>query len=84
MIFASSVATENEQAEKETKETQIIYTLKEYQGRLAVYKYGQSTPYEIFEIQVSSLPEEDAQSLKKGIQITNEKELKKLISDFTS
>lgn len=84
MILSSSVATENEKMENEQEATQILYILKDYHGRLALYKYGENAPYEVFDIQVKSLPETDVKKLKNGINISDEKELEQLINDYTS
>ena len=59
------------------------YIIKDYKGRIAVYKYGKSLPIEIYDIYTDSLPETDSKKIQKGINITNEKELQKVIEDYT-
>ena len=60
------------------------YTLKEYNGQLAIYKNDETTPFKVYEIQVNTLPEHDKNNLQNGICVKNENELNQLISDFTS
>ena len=60
------------------------YIIKEYDGNIAVFKAGESTPDQIYEVPVETLPEEDIQSLQSGIQVYNEQQLQSLIEDLTS
>lgn len=84
MILASSVATENKNQSEEPSTTLIIYTLRDYNGRIALFKYGENSPYQVYDIQVDSLPEKDVKTIKNGINISSEKELEQLINDYTS
>lgn len=66
------------QKEKET------YILKDYNGKIALYKNSNNTPDEVFDIFTDSLPESDAKSLKQGITASTEQELQKLIENYLS
>ncbi len=59
------------------------YTVKDYKGRIAIFKYGKELPLEIFEIYTDSLPKTDSNKIYQGINITDEKELQKIIEDYT-
>lgn len=66
-----------------TTSIQPIYILKEYNGNIAVYRYGETQPIDILsEIVYYSLPKYDREQLKKGIYIYSEAELQRLIEDF--
>ena len=60
------------------------YIIKEYDGNISDFKAGESTPDQIYEVPVETLPEEDIQSLQSGIQVYNEQQLQSLIEDLTS
>ncbi|HOD02299.1 MAG: hypothetical protein BWY46_01979 [Firmicutes bacterium ADurb.Bin300] len=60
-----------------------VYTLKEYNGKLAVFETGTDCPLEVFSIFVSSLPETDRDMLKTGIGANTKAELLRLIEDYT-
>ena len=66
-----------------TEASNYEYIIKDYKGRVAIYKYGKNLPLEIFDIYTDSLPEADSLKIYKGINITNEKELQKIIEDYT-
>ena len=61
----------------------VRYTMREYDGKLAVFN-DDGTLYKIYEINVELLPEYDQKTLKKGIQITGEEELRARVEDYTS
>lgn len=59
------------------------YKLQEYQGKVAVFNYGKDDqPLEIFNIDTYMLPESDQKDLQKGIPISDDNALKKIIEDF--
>lgn len=58
------------------------YTVSEYNGKVAVFVYGEQTPETILDCRIDSLPESDAQNLRKGIHINNDTELQSLIEAF--
>lgn len=63
---------------------QASYTLKDYKGKLALFREDAEIPYKIFDVFTSNLPKKDREALKDGIKAVGEKELQKLISDYTS
>lgn len=60
------------------------YLIKEYNGNIAVFKTGEDTPDQIYEVPVETLPAADIQNLQSGIQVYNEQQLQTLIEDLTS
>ncbi len=64
--------------------TQDYYTIKEYNGKVAVFKNNEVNPTTVFESYTSLLPEKDRQRLQNGIRVESKEELQKVIEDFTS
>ena len=60
------------------------YVLKDYDGRLAVFKTGQEEPELVFDVFVSTLPEYDQTALQSGVAAKDLEELNRLIEDYIS
>ncbi|MGN0539696.1 MAG: hypothetical protein ACI4KI_07580 [Candidatus Fimenecus sp.] len=85
ILTLSFVNTEpNEEEKMQNTASATVYTVADYQGKIAVFKNREKTPFEIYDSYVSSLPEEDRELLKNGIQTESESELQKIIEDYTS
>ena len=63
---------------------QEIYTIKEYEGKIAVFKGNDKKPYTVYESYTSLLPTQDRQRLQNGIKVDNTTDLQKIIEDYTS
>lgn len=72
---------ENSQIETQTE---IGFTLKEYEGELAVFRGSSSTPYKRLGVSTAVMTDYDRTQLKAGIFVMTENELKVLIEDYTS
>lgn len=59
------------------------YIMRDYNGRIAVFVYGEDEPQEMFDVFTSSLPRDEAERVYKGITVEGEEALQKLIEDFT-
>lgn len=59
------------------------YTVREYEGQIAVFSDGSEMPVKVFDTSVSALPQCDREQLKLGITVETPEELQKLIEDFT-
>lgn len=60
------------------------YSVKEYDGCIAVFEAGSTTPFRKTEISVKSLPEADQKILKNGIKIESGEELDRVLEDYLS
>ncbi len=60
------------------------YTVREYYGRIGVFRTGHSEPYMYIDADISLMPELDRSQLAGGIAFSSESELKSYISDITS
>ena len=56
------------------------YIMRDYNGRIAVFVYGEQ---EVFDVFTSSLPRGEAERVYKGITVEGDEALQKLIEDFT-
>ncbi len=61
-------------------ETNDIYTIKEFEGKIGVYKNG-DFQY-LLDIYVFTLPEQDKKSLLSGITVSTEQELLDILSSY--
>lgn len=64
------------------KATQPTYVLKEYSGKVALFTENSTTPYEIYDIYIESLPNSDREKLENGITLHNETQLNRLLEDY--
>lgn len=72
--------------ESSISETQaeIGFTLKLHDGELAVFRGNSETPYRLLGISESVMTEFDRKQLETGIFVQTQKELDRLIEDYTS
>ena len=64
--------------------TKDYFTVKEYEGKVAVYKNDETKPYIVYDSYISLLPEQDAKLIKKGIVTDDKNYLQSVIEDYTS
>lgn len=67
-----------------TTKNEIVYTLKSYKGKIALFIGDETVPYEIFDVYLFSLPEKDVNVLENGIKVVGINKVQALIEDFTS
>ena len=83
-VFASPVSADPP-PKASSEETQSAgYLLREYNGKIAVFKTGEDKPVKITSTQVASLPKQDAKKLKEGISAATRQELEKALEDYCS
>ena len=58
------------------------FVLREENGRLALFREGADTPYQLLDTEVWLLPEEDRLALAEGIHVADEAALRKLLEDW--
>ena len=63
---------------------EVAYTIRDYNGRIALFTKNNDKPEIVYDIFTSSLPEGDKEKLRKGITVETEEEAKSLIDDYTS
>ena len=61
-----------------------IYVVKTYSGHIGVFMNNANMPFEEIDVDVSTLPQTDQNLLSKGIEVTNETKLNKVLEDYKS
>lgn len=68
---------------EETAAAGTSYTLSEFNGKLAVFKNGETEPIEVYDVFIENLPEQDRQLLvAKSLTTTSKKQLLLWIEDY--
>ena len=83
MVFCFSVGSSPQttpNASKPSKDKQ--YILKEYDGMLAIYESNQSSPIEVLDVDISTLPERDIEKIKNGIYANSLNEIYSFAEDY--
>lgn len=62
----------------------LSFLLGCHRGYIALWKYGEANPAEVFPYPVSSLPTADQKALAQGIPISDELALAAILEDFLS
>ncbi|MEE1125072.1 MAG: hypothetical protein U0L18_03945 [Acutalibacteraceae bacterium] len=60
------------------------YIVREYNGLVAVFYNDTDKPVKVTDRYISALPKQDIISLKQGIQVYSEEDLRKLLEDLCS
>lgn len=84
--FGQTVHHDKEMSKHEAAaahEEQPSYTVREYEGRLAVFRYGETEPFTTMDVRAAMLPDHDREQFRKGVDLYSEKELKQLMEDFS-
>lgn len=70
----------------ESEETTVaaLYTITDYNGKIALFKRGYSMLVEIFDVNTNSLPQSDRELIIVGVTAYSDEEAQKLVEDYTS
>lgn len=60
------------------------YIIKDFYGKVAVFKRGEDEPIKITDTLTASLPEYDRNQLAEGVPAEDETKLKRLLEDYCS
>lgn len=66
----------------ETPPSSPSYILKDWGGRLALFRAGEAAPMEVYEVYTHLLPSSDVEQLRAGIPLTDLEEAERLLEDF--
>ena len=61
----------------------VAFILKEYDGKLGLFRGNAPTPYQTLDFDINYLGEYDRELLKEGISVDTQRELEMLIEDYT-
>lgn len=79
LLFAFS---SKEIADSKSTTVGYKYTIGEYNGKVAIFHYGEESPETILDCRINSLPDAERKSLKSGIHVNTEAELQHLIEAY--
>ena len=79
-----AAAGENESSAMTEEPASSGYTLRDYNGKVAVFPTGGTTPEMVFDVYTRMLPQADQQRLKDGIYVESYEELIQLVEDYIS
>ena len=60
------------------------YIIRDSGGRVAVFKSGGSAPVIVTKTRTDDLPRSDARIIREGIEVQDERQLKRVLEDFCS
>ena len=61
-----------------------LYLIGSWEDKLAVFAPPDTAPYRVYDVYMTSLPEEEQQRIQNGIQVFDEPTLTALLEDYTS
>lgn len=61
-----------------------FFTIKEFNGTIAVFEQGIDSPVRVTDVAISSLPYVDQELLRVGIRANSRAELNRLLEDYCS
>lgn len=70
--------------EQTTFTNSVSYTLKDYNGKIAIFFDNNKSPSKVYDCYTSLLPREDRTAIESGITVYSKEDLIKLIEDYTS
>lgn len=87
VLIAYSINYKTQTSELKTKPkatvTTIKYTVKEYNGKIAVFENGNTEPLKVMESPyIRDLPKTDQEILSQGIIVYDKTELNKILEDY--
>ena len=70
----------------ESEETTVaaLYTITDYNGKIALFKRGYSMTVEIFDVNTNSLPKSYRELIIVGVTAYSDEVAQKLVEDYTS
>lgn len=80
----AAVSQENSSAVQTNIKQSDSYTVKEYQGHLAVFRNQEKVPFLEYGTDVDLLPEKDRETLKTGKTVHTMAEVEKIVEDYDS
>ena len=60
------------------------WILTVWNDRLAIFAPGAPEPYELYDVNIAALPEEEQMRLRSGVIVQRRRELESLLEDYTS
>lgn len=83
VLLCLNLPSKNTDFQNESLTVASTYTVREYEGQIAIFSDDSDMPVKVFDTAVSVLPKSDRELLELGITVKTPEELQKLIEDFT-
>ena len=80
---ASPASPANAAANETERTSKPLFIIRAYDGKLAIYKNGDASPFEVLDVYIFTLPEHDRKLLNAGIGVDSTDELRSIIEDYT-
>ena len=65
-------------------EQTAVCEVREYNGRIGLFKADSSVPYRVIDYDISLMPEFDREQLREGVVMETEEELRRFIEDIAT
>ncbi len=81
--FMISYSHKNKALTVRESDLSVSFVLKEYNGKLGLFRGDAPSPYQTLDFDITYLSEYDRELLKQGIAVGTQNELDMLIEDYT-
>ena len=75
-------SSERESSSSSSSLSSPLYTVKEYEGVIGIFNYGEAEPFDTEKTKVQNLPEKDRELIEKGVDFQSYGELIAFIEDY--
>ena len=65
-------------------ESTVVCEVREYNGRIGLFKDGSSAPYRVIDYDVALMPDFDREQLREGVVMETEEELRRFMEDIAT
>ncbi|SEL62079.1 hypothetical protein SAMN02910353_03025 [Ruminococcus sp. YRD2003] len=65
-------------------EPTVVCEVREYNGRIGLFKDGSSAPYRVIDYDVALMPDFDREQLREGVVMETEEELRRFMEDIAT
>ena len=82
ILLSSIYLISNQKMDSDLITDTQIYIVKEFEGNVAVFRYGNDTPVQILDCIIKDLPPDAVKALATGIEVNSINELQKIIEAY--
>lgn len=84
VVSSTSTASDTTVTQSTMTGAEPLYLIGSWEDKLAVFAPPDPSPQQVYDVYLSTLPEEEQQRLKDGIAVYDEATLASLLEDYTS
>ena len=82
ILLSSIYLNSNQKIDSDLITDTQIYIVNEFEGNVAVFRYGNDTPVQILDCIIKDLPPDAVKALATGIEVNSINELQKIIEAY--